>query len=219
MLAFGGNAEALVIAVDADGSSALHHAARKAHNEIVQLLIGAGAPINAVNSDHSTPLHWAARKNNTGAIRMLIENGADPDMKNKWGATALDNAKFADHMGSIALLATDAATRKAAENRLILERKLRPTDEERQAKLAEVAADALARREANKARLEGISNAKSETELAAKERAQVRRPSDQRELSHGRPRQQPLERDRGAPCDQRAAPRPNSAPPPFPLTA
>jgi hypothetical protein len=78
---------------------------------------------------------------------------------------------FADHMGSIALLATDAATRKAAENRLALERKLRPTDEERAAKLAELASDALARREANKARLEGISTVREATEVAAKERA------------------------------------------------
>ena len=56
-------------------------------------------------------------------------------------------------MGSIALLATDAATRKAAETKLILENKLRPTEEERAAKLAELASDALARREANRERL------------------------------------------------------------------
>ena len=141
----------------------------------MQLLIAAGAPADAVNADNSTPLHWAARKNNVGALRLLIAHGANLDVKNKWGATALDNAKFADHMEAIALLATDEATRRAAENKLILERKLRPTEEERAAKLAELAADALARREANKARLEGVSSIREAAEMATKEKAQLER--------------------------------------------
>ena len=175
LLAFGADAAAVIEAGDADGSTALHHASRKGHNDIVQLLINASAPVNAVNLDHSTPLHWAARKNNTGAIKMLLDRGADLEAKNKWGATALDNAKFADHMGSIALLATDAATRKAAETKLILENKLRPTEEERAAKLAELASDALARREANRERLITTQAAREEKEAATKEKAQLER--------------------------------------------
>ena len=175
LLAFGADASHCITAGDVDGATALHHAARKGHNEIAALLINAGAPVNAVNLDHSTPLHWAARKNNTGAIKILLDAQADPEIKNKWGATALDNAKFADHMGSIALLATDAATRKAAETKLMLERKLRPTEEERAAKLAELASDALARREANKERLQGIAQTKEAAEAATKERAQQER--------------------------------------------
>jgi hypothetical protein len=84
---------------------------------------------------------------------MLLENGADPAAANKWGATPLDNAKFADHMSSIALLAPDKQTKRAAETKLTLERRLRPTDEERQAKLGKLAADALAHREANRGTL------------------------------------------------------------------
>lgn len=175
LLAFGGDRAEVIAAQDADGATALHHACRKGHNEIAQLLIAAGAPTNAVNHDKSTPLHWAARKNNVAGLRSLINSGADLDVKNKWGATALDNAKFADHMEAIALLATDQVTRKAAENKLILERKLRPTEEERAAKLAELAGDALARREANKARLEGISSVREAAEMAAKEKAQLER--------------------------------------------
>ena len=139
------------------------------------LYLKSGAPINAVNHDQSTPPHWAARKNNTQAISMLLENGADLESKNKWGATPFDNAKFAEHMGSIALLATDAATKKAAETKLNLERKLRPTDEERQAKLASLAADALAAREKNKKRLEESKAVKTERETAAKQSAQAER--------------------------------------------
>ena len=136
----------------------------------------AGAPSPTPSTPTtSTPLHWAARKNNVGALRLLIAHGANLDVKNKWGATALDNAKFADHMEAIALLATDEATRRAAENKLILERKLRPTEEERAAKLAELAADALARREANKARLEGVSSIREAAEMATKEKAQLER--------------------------------------------
>lgn len=175
LLAFGADAPACITAGDADGSTALHHAARKGHNDIVALLINASAPVNAVNLDHSTPLHWAARKNNVGAIRLLLESGCDLESRNKWGATALDNAKFADHMGSIALLATDAATRKAAETKLILENKLRPTEEERAAKLAELASDALARREANRERLASTQAAREEKEAATKSRAQLER--------------------------------------------
>ena len=175
LLAFGADAEEVISAQDAEGSTALHHAARKAHNDVVSLLLKSGAPINAVNHDQSTPLHWAARKNNTQAISMLLENGADLESKNKWGATPFDNAKFAEHMGSIALLATDAATKKAAETKLNLERKLRPTDEERQAKLASLAADALAAREKNKKRLEESKAVKTERETAAKQSAQAER--------------------------------------------
>ena len=78
-------------------------------------------------------------------------------------------------MGSIALLATDAATRKAAETKLILENKLRPTEEERAAKLAELASDALARREANRERLASTQAAREEKEAATKSRAQLER--------------------------------------------
>lgn len=97
------------------------------------------------------------------------------ESRNKWGATPLDNAKFADHMGSIALLATDAATRKAAETKLVLERKLRPTEEEREQKLAELASDAQARRDASRMRSEDARVVKEATEAAAKERAQAER--------------------------------------------
>ena len=106
---------------------------------------------------------------------MLLEAGADVELKNKWGATALDNAKFADHHGSIQLLSSDPEEVKAAHNKLILERKLRPTEEEREARLAEIAADAMARREDARARLNGLSEAREAAEALAKDRAQLER--------------------------------------------
>jgi hypothetical protein len=175
LCAFSSDLETLISAQDPDGSAALHHAARKGHNEIVQLLLSSGAPVNATNDDKSTALHWAARKNNTEAIRMLVEAGCDIEARNKWGATALDNAMFAEHHGAISLLSSDPAMRKAAESKLALERKLRPTDEERQAKLEELAADALARREAGRARMVGLVEQREALEAAAKDRAQGER--------------------------------------------
>jgi len=175
LLAFGADLTGMLAAQDTDGSTALHHASRKNHNEIVQLLIAANASINATNADKSAPLHWAARKNNTRAIQMLLNAGAEPDLKNKWGATALDNAKFADHHGSISLLSTDPGERKAAESRLVLERKLRPTEEERELKLQELAADAVARREAGRARLQGMAEQREAQEAAIKDKAQIER--------------------------------------------
>ena len=109
------------------------------------------------------------------AVPLARAAGAEPDLKNKWGATALDNAKFADHHGSISLLSTDPGERKAAESRLVLERKLRPTEEERELKLQELAADAVARREAGRARLQGMAEQREAQEAAIKDKAQVER--------------------------------------------
>ena len=179
LLAFGSSmdvsSESLLGAQDAEGSTCLHHAARKSHNDVVSLLLDAGAPVNAQNADLSTPLHWAARKNNLDAIRLLLAHGADAAAKNKWGATPIDNAKFADHMSSVALLANDEPTRVAAEAKLVLERKLRPTHEELQAKLGTLAAESVARREATKSRIATSKAAKAEIEAMALNEAQAER--------------------------------------------
>ena len=173
LLAFAEDRRELMHAQDSDGSTPLHHAARRGHNEIVELLVLHEAQVNATNSDLSTPLHWAARKNNTGAIKMLLEAGADAGLMNKWGATALDNAKFADHHAAIQQLSRDPAEIRAAQSRLILEQKLRPTEEEREAKLAELAADALHRREDARARMHALTTAREAAEMKAKESAQL----------------------------------------------
>ena len=125
LLTFAGDVQAIISARDAEGSTSLHHAARRHHNDIVAMLIDAGVNVHQRNDDQSTALHWAARKNNALAIRMLIAAGADPHCKNKWGATALENAQFGDNLEAVCLLARDEATRKQAEEELHLQRKLR----------------------------------------------------------------------------------------------
>ena len=47
--------------LDINGISALHHAARYNHLEIVMLLVKHGADVNIKNDDNQTPLHFCAR--------------------------------------------------------------------------------------------------------------------------------------------------------------
>ena len=50
----------LVHARDADGATALHHAAFHGHRQIVELLVATGADINARDAEHdATPSGWA----------------------------------------------------------------------------------------------------------------------------------------------------------------
>ena len=88
------------MAEDNEGVTALHHAARGGHTNVMNALLVLADNldvdiVNATNLDGSTPLHWAARKNNELGIRALLKFGAEPEVKNKWGATPLDNAMYA----------------------------------------------------------------------------------------------------------------------------
>ena len=59
------------------GGTALGHAAKHGHKEIVELLIAEGAGVNAKKKGESTPLHNAAWGGNKEIIELLIANGAD----------------------------------------------------------------------------------------------------------------------------------------------
>jgi len=79
----------LIEARDTDGSTALHCATWKGHQDVVALLLSAGADVNAENTnDHwgTTPLHAATHANQTAIAQMLIDHGANlnaPDMNGK----------------------------------------------------------------------------------------------------------------------------------------
>lgn len=61
--------ESLALSTDAEGATALHHAAFNGHRDIVELLLNAGADINARDKTHgATPAGWA--------IHYLRERGA-----------------------------------------------------------------------------------------------------------------------------------------------
>ena len=62
-----------------DGLTALHVAAREGEDEIVDLLIGAGAETGAgTRIGAHTPLHLAAGAGHAGVVRALLGAGADP---------------------------------------------------------------------------------------------------------------------------------------------
>jgi len=66
-----------VNAAQADGTTALHWAARWDDREMARLLIHAGAHADAANRDGATPLFLATENGTAGMIELLLQAGAD----------------------------------------------------------------------------------------------------------------------------------------------
>ena len=94
--------------------TALHHAALAGHDEIVAILIGAGADVTLrTNFENKTALHMAAEKGHAAVARLLIDAGAnttEPDHDDK---TPRDLAEANGHKDIVALI--DAATGSAED--------------------------------------------------------------------------------------------------------
>lgn len=83
------------------------------YEDIVALLLSAGAPVNCpVTEDSSTPLHKACAGSKPGhiaAVKLLLDGGADVHALNKWRETPLLTAANHGQAGAVeALLAADA---------------------------------------------------------------------------------------------------------------
>ena len=88
---------ALIGVRDSDGSTALHCATWKGHEEAVAFLLAAGAEIQAHNdNDHwgTTALHAAAHANHVKIAQRLIDAGADVNAKDREGRTPLFHTTF-----------------------------------------------------------------------------------------------------------------------------
>ena len=86
-----------VKAVDKDGRTALHDAAKEGHKDAIEQLLSHGADVRAVDKHGQTALHCAAKAGYTNAIHedvimSLFRHGADVTANDNDGRTALYDA-------------------------------------------------------------------------------------------------------------------------------
>jgi hypothetical protein len=91
-------------ATDAAGYTPLHWAAIRGQWQAIELLIGAGAPVNAIGADGGTPLHWACHHDCPEIVEQLLDRGADLTIHNRWGRTPLHVAARRNCKGVASLL-------------------------------------------------------------------------------------------------------------------
>lgn len=77
------------LALNGDGDTVLHVAARIGHVKIVILLIDAGFDVNATARDSYTALHYASQHGHTELIHEILSRGANIDAVERHGRTAL----------------------------------------------------------------------------------------------------------------------------------
>ncbi len=105
-----------VNAVEADGMTALHWAARSNDLETVQLLLRSGANAKAANRYGVTPLALAAANGNAPMIEALIKAGADPNAALPEGETVLMTAARTGNADAVKALIAHGANVNAKEN-------------------------------------------------------------------------------------------------------
>lgn len=89
LLAFGATVDAL----DEEGHTPLHTAAKFAKNEHLEVLLNAGAFVDAGNVEHDRPLHLCVSIPDPKPYQKLLEYGASPHAKNRRKRSSLDLAK------------------------------------------------------------------------------------------------------------------------------
>jgi ankyrin repeat protein len=103
--------KSLINARDKDGSTPLHCAVWKGHQQVVGLLLQAGADVNVHNeNDHwgTTALHAAAHANQPAIAQLLIDHGANINAKDREGRTPLFHTTFHKATAAAKVLETEA---------------------------------------------------------------------------------------------------------------
>ena len=93
--------------------TALHKAAYKGYNDIVQLLLTKGASIEARNEDNYTPLHHAARNGHTSTVDLLLTKHASIEATGKDAETPLHFAACSGYTDIVELLVDQGASIEA----------------------------------------------------------------------------------------------------------
>jgi ankyrin repeat protein len=104
-----------VNAADADGSTALHWAARRDQPEIVDLLLTRGANARAATRYNVTPLSLAATNGNAVIIERLLKAGVDPNSTSEEGQSALMTASLTGRVAAMKALLTHGANTNTRE--------------------------------------------------------------------------------------------------------
>lgn len=102
---------------NANAETALHTSggAARRSEEIVRMLIAAGADIEAKDGNGRAPLVVHAQEGHLGAVKLLLENKANVDARDKEGFAAIHTASEHDHVDvAKALLAAGATVDIAA---------------------------------------------------------------------------------------------------------
>lgn len=101
---------------DADGTTALHWAARANDMETAQLLIRAGADVKAADRYRITPISLAAEVGDAAMIEALVKAGADVNVAQPNGETVLMTAARTGKPDALKALLSHGANVNAREN-------------------------------------------------------------------------------------------------------
>jgi ankyrin repeat protein len=86
------------------GWTALHEASWKGHEDIVEVLLGAGASVGTQNGYQSTALHVASEYGHPEVVKRLLRWGADPNVTDLWGRIPLHKAASEGHAQIVHIL-------------------------------------------------------------------------------------------------------------------
>ena len=95
--------------------TALHKAAAKGHQDMVQLLLSQGASTEVMNSFNNTPLDLAARNGYTNIMELLLMNGASGESMGGDPSALLHCATSSGHTRTVELLLSKGAPIEAMD--------------------------------------------------------------------------------------------------------
>ena len=102
-----------VNALDADGRTALHEAAKRGHYRVAEVLLRAGANVEMPEKHFgNTALHEAARYGRTSMCKVLLVGGAVKDATNQRLHTPAELAEEQGHLRTIQTIVTHCRDRE-----------------------------------------------------------------------------------------------------------